>query len=220
LEEKPSRQAKALPSIAGVSFAMLPNMSLRSLTILALTILALTILAIPSLAIAQEAPGVHPAMPQPVAADVPEPSQVERYGWQIGLLDTAALVMVLVGAESDEGGVAVLGAGTYVLSGPTVHLMRGHKGRALGSLALRVALPVVGAEIASAGYSCNAAVEDDCGGESMARILVGGMAGILVAGAIDWFVLSKEKRKAGSLGIQPTISPTNGGGQVGLMGVF
>lgn len=186
-----------------------------------LAILTLAILTLPSLASAQEAPGVHPAMVQPVAAEVPASSQVENYGWQIGLLDTTALVMVLVGAQSDEGGVAVLGAGTYLLSGPTVHLMRGHTGRALGSLALRVALPVIGAELATSGYSCNTAVEDECGSEGVGRIILGGMAGVLAAGAVDWFLLGKEERKAGSLGIQPTLSPTRGGGgQVGLMGVF
>ena len=186
-----------------------------------LTILTLSILTLPGLAMAQDAPGVHPAMAHPATADIPESTQVERYGWQIGLLDTAAFLMVVSAAGSDSGGLAVVGGGTYLLGGPSVHAARGHAGRALGSLALRVGLPLLGAQILQSGSSCDPEFEDSCGDDDMGRKIVGGMAGVLAAGVIDWFILGKEEHKVGSARLQPSIAPTpGGGGQIGLMGVF
>ncbi len=186
-----------------------------------LTVLALSILTLPSLAIAQEAPGTHPAMTHPATDEIPATTQVERYGWQIGLLDTAAVLMVLSSADSDSGSVALLGGGIYLLGGPAVHAARGNPGRAFGSLALRVGLPLIGARLAESGSSCDPEYDDYCGDDDMVRVILGGMAGVVAAGAIDWIFLAKDERKVGPLSIQPSIAPTpGGGGQVGIMGVF
>jgi len=136
---------------------------------------------------------VPPVVPLPVA-----PREVEFkthwYGWQIMLIDAAALGVVatdLALGERASPVPGILGLGAYALGGPIVHLVHQRPPAALGSLGLRLALPVVGALIGATAENCNRRCTG--GGPT----LVGGVVGAVFAVGID-ATLARERPPAGA----------------------
>ena len=145
------------------------------------------------------------------------------YGWQTLLTDAAALGL-LVGAASSQS-TATPGLALYALGGPGVHAGHGHAGKALGSLALRVSLPVT---VGYVGYAIDSA---NCGESEWFCGLEGAAAGILVgtvaAITIDSAVLANEDavgatRKNASRRVRfaPAVSVVPGRYSAGLVGTF
>lgn len=156
------------------------------------------------------------------------------YGWQTLSLDAAALGLGVVSFATHDGHetagavLAWTALSTYAFGAPAVHLLRGHDGKALGSLGLRVGVPVLAASIASIGRD-----EEKCSGASpefdpsacqpqqtrmMVVTAVSAMAVSLVDGAfIAWRPPSKPK----ALTLSPLLA-WNGekSGMAGLSGAF
>lgn len=194
----------------------------RQLPPLLLFLLPLALLSSTTHALAQP---MNFASPEYSTQAPTPPSQ--SYGWQIGLVDTAALVLVSAAAGSDNERAGMLGIGGYVLGGPIVHATHGNPGRAVGSLMLRIGLPLVIGRLATGFNDCDPQVEDHCGEDDMPLQVLGGLVGVLAASTIDWFVLGSVKAKEkpagltlGGVTVQPTLYPTESGAQLGMVGQF
>ncbi len=164
----------------------------------------------------------------------PRPADREWYGWQVLLVDGASVVgtpLVAVAASSAgaTSAAVLVGLGGYFFGGPMVHAVHGRPGVALGSLALRVGLPVVGG-IAGAMF-------DKCGNTRElclpAHAALGIVAGALGAIALDAGLLAYEKeageearardarRSRRTIQLTPAIAPRREGGvDVGVSATF
>lgn len=166
----------------------------------------------------------QPSLTPPQQADR-EP-EVETYGgWVLGT-GGAGLVLMLLGAASEgDGGrdseatEAFYGFGMlgYLLSGPIVHGAKGEVGRAFGSLALRVAIPMVTSSIAMSMADCDDTQDWFCELDYMGPGLFVGAAAATVIDAI-W--LAKREREPAGRFVTPYAAPTRGGAALGLSGSF
>lgn len=120
------------------------------------------------------APGVPGVVAPAASAD-----DLVSYRWQIVVVDMVGLSVTL-GSIQNSGG-AKIGGLTYLFAAPIVHAMHARGGRALGSLALRVAMPFIGAlaGAALAGHRTCAQDEFDCDDEGP---FVGALLGLGVGG--------------------------------------
>lgn len=159
---------------------------------------------------------------------LPSEKASEWYGDQILYVDGALVLLAL-----PTLGVTLIG---YPLGGPIVHLAYENYGRAAGSLALRVGVPMVGV-IATAAVACRRPPSDpqypyddgDSGMCAVMAVVIGAPLGAMVATAIDSAVLAwadepepeplRDTSETG-LRITPTFAPTVGGASVGVVGVF
>lgn len=119
-------------------------------------------------------PIAPPPSPAPPLAAAPAPAPARSwYGWQLVLIDAAALALI---PATQTPSPVLLWAGT----GSVVHLAHNNIARAGASFGLRIALTAVGAVAgASATRGCKGWF---CGVEGVA---IGGMVGIGVAEVID-----------------------------------
>jgi hypothetical protein len=109
------------------------------------------------------------------------PTASEWYGWQILGADAA----VLGTATLTDNGTIALG---WIGSGAVVHVAHGHEGRAIGSIAARVALPF-------AGLMLGAASSQGCSGDlcGFGPAIVGGLIGMGTAEVIDLVDATDER---------------------------
>jgi hypothetical protein len=167
--------------------------------------------------------------PLPPAAVAPTESAPEPEGWvwygsRLMLADGASLALGFAGAVTSTGPVALTGLGGMVLGAPVVHLVEGQRGRALGSLGLRLVLPIAGGALAAwSEERGNKGGECNCMGGALA--FVGGMAlGMGVAMVVDaaflgWRYQPATTRQT-SVSVIPSFALAPGGGSVGLAGRF
>ncbi len=101
--------------------------------------------------------------------------------------DAAGIGLMLAGAANNDIKLGFISWAGYALSGPIVHWANGEGARGMGSLGLRIGLPLAGALIGGSLPSrC-----DNCGGESLGLapavpgMLVGAAVGALLASVID-----------------------------------
>lgn len=90
------------------------------------------------------------------------------------------------GVGSTLGSLSLVG---YGFGAPVLHLIHEHPGRALGSLALRGALPLTFGYIGAKAEDCEEG-EFFCG---VGGAVLGGLAGIVTAMVVDAAVLSYEE---------------------------
>lgn len=157
-------------------------------------------------------PGAAPSM-QAAAVPPDEPVETRWYGWQILAVDVASIAVLAAG--EDDALFSSIGAGGWVLGGPAVHLVHGHGGRAVGSLALRLAAPIAGAMIASA--ACPGDENDEVFG-CLDNIAIGLVAGAGAAMVIDIVLATEEVESPPP--VAPVLMVTDAGAQVGLAGRF
>src|SRR5438552_8266040 len=90
-------------------------------------------------------PIVAHADDRPAPVDVaPAPPRV-WYGWQPLIADAAAAGLFVGGLATERYEVADLGLAGFALASPIIHGAHRHGVKAVGALALRVALPITGA---------------------------------------------------------------------------
>lgn len=119
-----------------------------------------------------------------------EPRSGGWYGWKVAVLDGTAITLTSLGVATETGEIAVVSVGAAALGPPIIHLTHDNRGRALGSLALRIGLPAVGAFMARNGF-CGAHCNEREESASLNIIsLFGGAVGFLAASLIDIFALS------------------------------
>jgi len=180
-------------------------------------------------------------VPEPASAEAPDnppapaPPLATRtlwYGWQTMLTDGGAVALWLLADAAHEAhfthgsayeqaatAAVVLGFGAYALGGPAVHAVRGAWGRAGGSLALRLGLPLVAGAL-GLGLSKSACGDSEScpAGYALVGLMLGGVA----ASAIDAAALAYERVPASTRGLLGfSLLPTpGGGGAVSLVGRF
>jgi hypothetical protein len=173
----------------------------------------------------------HNAEAQPSLAPVQEaapPStrkKIDYYGWQILLTDASGVAAgIAIGSTGYPGSGLLVFSGGYVLGGPIVHLSHGHPGRALGSLGLRLGLPVLGFSLPLLqDPSCDSEGDCDDLGQLVAALALG-VVGMGVASVIDWAVLGTSVEDV-PVERGPTLVPqvsagADGSLQIGVLGRF
>jgi hypothetical protein len=166
------------------------------------------------------APMVVVAVPE-VAEDEPAP---RSYRWQLLAADAAAIGSIAIALEHGGDDWGTFGLATYTLGAPMVHAANGHGLRALGSLTLRVGLPLLGGFAGARDEaSCGAPAPGDVGscndsfpGPGFAK---GIALGAIAAMALDTWLLGKPARRS-SRGWSPNASALRGGASVGVAGAF
>ena len=148
--------------------------------------------------------------------------RVERYHKQTLIADGIALGLFFGGAASENGGVAMLGAGTYFLGTPIVHLSKRRGGHAFVSLLMRVGLPLAGMKL---GHSIDSDTNCDpewldcyawSDGEAGGFLL--GIAAAIAHDAI--FLADGDDPPEAPPRVLPSLRPTQGGATVGIAGSF
>jgi hypothetical protein len=161
------------------------------------------------------------------------PTKTERYGGQILLADAAWLAATMVvgnleANSSSDGDASITGvlAFGYFVTGPAVHMKHGNNSGAAKSLAARALLPVAGMMVGAVAFSQDCPNDSglDCGFNTLAGMMVGGLAGGVGAMVLDWTVLGKkEVRIPGAeviARVQPRVGVTKDAVSVGFGGSF
>jgi len=145
------------------------------------------------------------------------------YGWQMMVLDAVPIALVGVTAgniDSDTFGPALLGLPVFALGGPIVHLAHERPVAALGSLGLRVTVPLLFAA-AAAGDGCH-----DCA-DPTGPALTWGAIGMAAVTMVDATFLGREKAKEEKprawyaiTSISPAVDPVRKTAGVSMGGTF
>jgi hypothetical protein len=152
------------------------------------------------------------------------PEERRWYGTPMLVADATALAAFGV-APHLEGtnaptALVVSGLAAYVVVSPVVHLLHDHGDRALGSLALRLGLPILGAMMGiPLGGSCHTD-DDSCVSRGL---YYGTLIGLGTAAIVDQLMaFDRRERPARShgLSVAPTLAIGGGGGSLGLAGAF
>ena len=191
--------------------------------------------ATPAPALVVAAPSVTPR-PQPREIAEPEPTW---YGWQTFASDAASVGLFITALELSDGYspfngeapasanlAAGLGTAGYAAGGPTIHVLHGRPGAAVGSVFLRVGLPILGGIVGERTATCLPGNRDygNCG---MGQAILGFLGGVVMASVIDAAMLSwespsaKPKAAAGpTLGFAPVLASDGKHGELRLFGTF
>src|ERR1019366_8653781 len=169
--------------------------------------LVLVLAMSPVAAMANELPS---GPPPPMSPDpTPAPARDKWYGGPILAADLASAAMwgLAYGSATSGGSashgyaipLAVLASAAYVIPSPIVHALHGHGWRAVGGVALRLALPTAGmfvgggVGVATCKPANDPSGHNDCGLDGFfTGVLAGGVVTVLGAMAIDDAVLAWE----------------------------
>ncbi len=162
-------------------------------------------------AIAGASEGDSEAAADPVATEVDPAPRRQWYGWQTLLVDAAAVGFVVVGLRTQSTPVGYTGVLTYLFGGPVVHAAHGRGGATLGSLALRLGVPLATGWILTGGSEDRAS---DAPG-------FGVSVGVPLAIALDATVLAWKARPTESeLPWRPRVIVRGTEARVEILGSF
>jgi hypothetical protein len=187
--------------------------------------LALPLLLVAAVVKPARAEGPGPAANVPVVPLAAAPPERVWYGWQVLIVDLAALGAAIAADETDSvrlGGAAVL---AYGVVSPLMHSRRSGW-RSLGSLALRVGLPLAGM-LATFDMSCGGN-HSDPGDGSCSDGSEGALLGVAAAVILDdLFAFTDVKPAplpasppATRASLTPTLTFNRGTPGLGLAGTF
>ncbi len=148
-------------------------------------------------------PGLTPQAPAP--QERPQ-TTTRRYGMEIFAAD-GLLVAVALGTGRGEPLIGL------ALTGPVIHGVHGRGSAAVGSLFLRVTVPVAGAWIGSA--TCGEDTTEDSF-SCLDNAVFGFAAGAAVAFGIDYFLLARKTVETSAVRVQPAVSVTRTASTAGL----
>lgn len=160
-------------------------------------------------------PALASAAPGAASPPAAEPEvEYEHYGWQIVIADAATTVLFVNG--QGKPGLAL-----YALAGPMIHGAHEQAGRAMGSLALRLGLPVLSAWTWGwYAHSGCAPHDDDC--ETDGAVAIGLVLGFATAMVLDATVLAHaaKPRRTASATWMPQVTATPQRVALGVLGRF
>jgi hypothetical protein len=166
--------------------------------------------------------------PEAGAAEEPALSVAPHwYGGRVLLADGVSLALLAGGAAARLDPVAVVGFAGWFLAAPIVHGSHAGVSHALGSLALRVGLPLVGLAIgqaASDGCWRQPGASDTC---DVAAGMTGLLLGVVAAEILDVAWLARDAHPVApspsandAARTQLVLAPQTGGAMLGLAGRF
>jgi hypothetical protein len=175
--------------------------------------------------IASAAPDLLPPPSPAQPPDVDAPGDTVWYGYKLMLADAASVALVMAGASTNSDALAMTGLGGTFLGAPLVHAVEGRGGRAVGSLGLRLLMPIAGAALAGWAYDRDHRDDRECDCMGGAFAMMGGMVlGMGTAMLVDALVLGWRTEapvsKHKTVALIPSIAVTPGGGSLGLAGRF
>jgi hypothetical protein len=158
-------------------------------------------------------------------------TQQEWYGSHTLAADAipASLFLLTIPVDNDsEAGFWGAGAFTFAVGAPAVHVAHGRPWTALGSLGLRLSVPIVGmffgAQIdGSMPLKCSAMMDCEM---STTYLTAGGLIGAAAVSAIDASLLAfervpeREVAASPAVTLSPVVALTERGGRLGLLGSF
>jgi hypothetical protein len=169
---------------------------------------------------AQAAAATPAAAAATTPAQEPPISELRWYGWQLLASDAATVGLLALSLQGESTPLAAMAFGTYTFAPVGVHLAHHHPGRALLSVGLRIALPIVLAKALVEGADCAGSNEYLCG---VGEMYLGVAGGALAASLVDQ-ILSFERYEIASpkhgLSLAPTLQPRRDGATLGLIGSF
>jgi hypothetical protein len=173
-------------------------------------------------------PVAEPVFVRPIAMTVVEtPGEPKSYRWQMLSVDAAAIASIGIAFDRHSHDWLELGVGSYVVGAPIIHAANGHGMRALGSIVLRVTLPVLGGfagaglDKPQCGDTISGAPADFCDGTFPGPNLQKGVAlGVLAAIVIDTWLVARPERQRPRRSWSPTAAALHGGASVGVAGAF
>jgi hypothetical protein len=171
-------------------------------------------------------PGDVPPLPEAAPSRPPASPVTPRYGWQTFLADMGSTSLVVAGMATQSAAGIAIGCGAYLVGGPIVHVAHDNTTGALGSLGIRIFVPLatafLGAAVADVGRHSADTVGVGAG--------VGLATGLVAATAFDALVLAKEprdkpppeptSRSASRVTAAPAVVVAPGRGDVGVRGTF
>lgn len=124
-----------------------------------------------------------------VAEEPDDVTETRWYGWQTLTLDGIAFAMTASAVALNSEIVGYTSVATYAVGAPIVHLVQGHPFKGLGSLGLRVGLPIAGAAIGTK-------LAASCGGDfgCIGEAFLGAMVGVGAAVTLDAALLAYDER--------------------------
>lgn len=134
---------------------------------------------------AQAAPSASETVLRPPCQNA-EP-ETRWYGYQNMLIDVGGILLAVVAVHAQSDALGGFAVATYLGGSPAVHFGHGHVGKGLGSLAIRIFAPLVGAGLGCAAYGSQG--EFGC----LGGILVGGFAFGVAGVIVDDIVLAHEE---------------------------
>lgn len=191
-------------------------------------------LLLPTLASASTAPSPpSPAVPADASED---PGAGAYTGWLV-LADAAALGLTFGGLAAESSPLALAGAAALFLGAPAVHVAHRQPGRAVGSLGLRLGVPVLGGMTAGlltallmprdkprAPGGPPSPAERERGMALLGATFLGAAGGYVIAVIADWAVLGRAVEATAAptkaARVMPTVALTKEATSFGLAGRF
>jgi hypothetical protein len=168
----------------------------------------------------------------PLAAP-PPPPHASWYGYETIAADATAGALTALSFQTNSGPASWGAIGVYVLGAPIVHAAHGRPLAALGSLGLRIGLPLLASAVGAATADCSSGRvvnDDDCHfGPSIAGLAVGIVLGAIIdSAAIAWDPPSSPPPYRPAPGTEPwsirllapSAVPLRGGAALTLGGLF
>jgi hypothetical protein len=152
--------------------------------------------------------------------------QRSSYRWQMVAVDAVAIGSLAMAVNDDSEDWGMFGLGAYALGAPIIHAGNGHGGRALGSLGLRIGVPLIAGFVGmQTGERARCGVRrcphpELCDGTFLDERFAKGLAvGAVLAMALDTWLIARPETKV-RRGWSPTASATRNGGAIGVSGEF
>lgn len=194
----------------------------------------------------QPAPVPSAPAPAPEAAPAPAPSRPpERfekvwYGWQTLIADGISFTAIIGGTATKSTGVLTAGIVGFVFATPIVHMAHANVGPGIGSIGLRVFMPLTGMGIGAltgliiggtAGRGSLAKFGEGANGAATGAVLgtfIGGAASVLIDAAglaytkerVDEPTTTDRGRGAPLLSVAPSLDVGKDRAALGLAGRF
>jgi hypothetical protein len=185
--------------------------------------IAVLVVALSTGVAAAEPPGATPVYSPPGMTPSLEPAAPPLelgYRWQTALSDGAAVGLFMLGASSNSSGLADAGLGTYLLGAPIIHLSHNRPGRAAGSLALRLGLPILGVMVGLKSHAHSCPNGDICDEGPGAEAVLGLLGGVVAASVIDTAFLAKGDEAPARPSWSPAVTANQHGFGLGVAGAF
>jgi hypothetical protein len=167
-----------------------------------------------------ELPRATPRLVAPFASGQTPQPQPSWYGWQVWAADAAVLAITYACVSKTDGECLWTLPG-YLLAGPIIHSVHNRPARGLGSVALRIGAPLLGAYVGAETTDCSHTDDNFCGAAGiLGGLAFGVVAAIFIDGIMSFESSTPSPRPAPARSVTPTVSVAGGNTVFGVVGRF